>query len=87
MCKQSFAACLSWRVLPDFHGIEHFTVLITRQTPNIVIQMARRVSVLIFNPDVIADTFPVRCANVSSTESYPHNFLARKVEVEHDLDF
>ena len=32
-------------------------------------------------------TLAARYAEVSSTESYPLNFFARKDEVEHDLDF
>ena len=42
---------------------------------------------LIFNPDKIAENVAVKYAEANSTGSYPLNFLARKDEVEHDLNF
>ena len=39
------------------------------------------------NPDEIANTLAARYAEVSSTESYPLNFLASKDKAEHHLDF
>ena len=41
----------------------------------------------ICKPDEIADTLTARYDEVNSTESYPLNFLARKEEIEYDLDF
>ena len=38
-------------------------------------------------PDEIGNNLPAHNAKVSSTESYPHDFLARKAEVEQDIDF
>ena len=43
-------------------------------------------SELISNPDEIANTLAAIYANVSSTESYPLNFLARNDEVEHNSE-
>ena len=42
---------------------------------------------LISNSKEIVDIFYTRYAEVSSTESYALNFLAREHEVEHELDF
>ena len=41
---------------------------------------------LVCNPDEIADTLTARYAEVSRTESYSFDFLARKAEVEQNLN-